>query len=170
LAGFIAQLGILNIERIFEKRLARGPRLPDNRQAGRSAAGLSFFLSNPTRVQRNTMNVFQKIGIKIADFAKWFAGAVKSVVGLAARIESILRSEKPLEKPFISGLSTVILDVEALLAASEGAISADGLNFPADSKVYAGFVTLVDDFRKLAPVVEEAIALLEGKQLNPSAS
>ena len=113
------------------------------------------------------MNVFQKIGVKIADFAKWFAGSVQSVVGLAVRVESILKAGKPLEKPFISGLSTVIADVEALLAASSGAVSSDGLNFPADSKVYTGFVTLVDDFKKLAPIVEQAIALLEGK---PAAS
>jgi len=109
------------------------------------------------------MNVFQKLGVKIADFGKWFAGAVKSVIGLALRVEKILKSEKPLEQPFIAGLSTVVADVEALIAASEGAITADGLNFAADSKVYADFMTLIDDFRKLAPVVEQAIALLEAK-------
>lgn len=107
------------------------------------------------------MNILQKIGIKVADFGKWFAGAVTAVVGLAVRVEKILRSEKPLEKPFIAGLATVVADVEALIAASEGALTADGLNFSADSKVYSGFVALVDDFRKLAPVVEEAIAILK---------
>ena len=109
------------------------------------------------------MNIFQKLGVKIADFGKWFAGAVKSVVGLAIHVESILRSEKPLEKPFIAGLSTVVADVESLIAASEGALTADGLNFAADSKVYAGFLTLISDFNKLAPVVEQALAILEGK-------
>jgi hypothetical protein len=109
------------------------------------------------------MNIFQKIGVKIADFGKWFAGTVKAVIGLAVRVEHILRSEKPLEQPFIQGLSTVVADVEALIAASEGAITADGLNFSADSKVYSGFLTLIDDFKKLAPVVEEAITLLEAK-------
>ena len=109
------------------------------------------------------MNVFQKIGIKIADFSKWFAGTVKAIIGLAVRVEQILKSEKPLEQPFISGLATVVADVEALIAASEGAITADGLNFSADSNVYSGFLTLINDFKKLAPVVEEAIALLETK-------
>ncbi|HZZ40292.1 MAG TPA: hypothetical protein VFE06_14250 [Acidobacteriaceae bacterium] len=109
------------------------------------------------------MNVFQKMGVKIADFGKWFAGAVKSIIGLAIRVEQILKSEKPLEQPFIAGLSTVVADVEALIAASEGALSADGLNFAADSKVYSDFITLVDDFRKLAPVVEQALAILEAK-------
>jgi hypothetical protein len=109
------------------------------------------------------MNVFQKIGVKIADFAKWFAGAIASVIGLSVRVEKVLKSEKPLEKPFIAGLSTVVADVEALIAASDGALTAEGLNFSADSKVYAGFVALVDDFKKLAPVVEQAIAILEGK-------
>jgi hypothetical protein len=109
------------------------------------------------------MNIFQKIGVKIADFARWFAGAVSTVIGLSLRVEKILQSEKPLEKPFIAGLSTVIADVEALIADSEGALTAEGLNFSADSKVYSGFVTLVDDFKKLAPVVEQAIAILEGK-------
>jgi hypothetical protein len=109
------------------------------------------------------MNIFQKIGVKIADFGKWFGKAVTDVIGLAVRIEKILQSEKPLEKPFIAGLSTVVADVEALIAASEGALTSDGLNFSADSKIYAGFVTLVDDFKKLAPVVEQAVSILEGK-------
>jgi len=109
------------------------------------------------------MNIFQKLGVKIADFGKWFAGEVKTIVGLALRVEHILQSEKPLEQPFIAGLSTVVSDVEALISASQGAITADGLNFAADSKVYSDFLALIDDFKKLAPVVEEAIALLEAK-------
>lgn len=109
------------------------------------------------------MNIFQKIGVKIADFGKWFASAIGAIIGLSIRVEKILQSEKPLEKPFIEGLSTVVADVEALIAASEGALTSDGLNFSADSKVYSGFVTLVDDFKKLAPVVEQAISILEGK-------
>ncbi|MGA8531518.1 MAG: hypothetical protein WB622_17495 [Acidobacteriaceae bacterium] len=109
------------------------------------------------------MNIFQKLGVKIADFGKWFAGAIKSVIGLALRVEQILKSEKPLEQPFIAGLSTVVADVEALIAASEGALTSNGLNFAADSKVYSDFVTLIDDFKKLAPVVEQALAILEAK-------
>ena len=109
------------------------------------------------------MNIFQKMGLKIADFAKWFAASIAEVVGLALRVESILKSEKPLEKPFIAGLSTVVADVEALIASSQGALTSDGLNFSADSKVYSSFVTLIDDFRKLAPVVEQAIAIREQK-------
>lgn len=109
------------------------------------------------------MNILQKLGIKIADFGKWFAGVVTGVVGLAVRVEKILRSERPLEKPFIAGLSTVVADVEALIVSSQGALTADGLNFSADSTVYSGFVTLVNDFKKLAPVVEQAIAILESK-------
>jgi hypothetical protein len=109
------------------------------------------------------MNIFQKLGLKIADFAKWFAAAVTDIVGLALRVETILKAEKPLEKPFIAGLSTVVADVEALIASSEGAVTSDGLNFSADSKVYSSFVTLIADFRKLAPIVEQAISILEGK-------
>ncbi|HEX4310382.1 MAG TPA: hypothetical protein VHZ25_10165 [Acidobacteriaceae bacterium] len=109
------------------------------------------------------MNIFQKLGVKIADFGKWFAGEVKTIVGLALRVEHILQSEKPLEQPFIAGISTVVSDVEALITASQNAITADGLNFAADSKVYADFLALIDDFKKLAPVVEEAIVILEAK-------
>lgn len=116
------------------------------------------------------MNILQKVGVKIADFGKWFAGEVKTIVGLAQHIQTILQSEKPLEKPFVAGLSTVVADLEALIAASSGAVSADGLNFAADSKAYAGFVTLIDDFRKLAPVVEQAIAILETKKSTAVAS
>jgi hypothetical protein len=109
------------------------------------------------------MNIFQKMGLKIADFAKWFAASIAEIVGLSLRVETILKAEKPLEKPFIAGLSTVVADVEALIAASQGALTADGLNFSADSKVYSTFVALIDDFRKLAPVVEQAIAILDQK-------
>ena len=109
------------------------------------------------------MNILQKMGIKIADFGKWLGGAIKTGVGLAVRVEKILQSEKPLEKPFVAGLSTIVADLEALIAASDIALTANGLNFAADSKVYADFVTLIEDFRRFAPVVEEAIAILESK-------
>ena len=115
------------------------------------------------------MNIIQKMGGKLANFAKWFAGAISTVIGLSVRIETILKSEKPLEKPFIAGLSTVVADVEALIAASQGALTADGLNFSADSKIYSTFVTLIDDFKKLAPVVEQAIDILEGKPASAAA-
>ena len=58
-------------------------------------------------------------------------------------------------------------DVEALIAASTSAVSADGLNFPADSKAFEEFLTLMADFKKLAPIVTESIQLLEGKAPNP---
>jgi hypothetical protein len=108
-------------------------------------------------------NIFQKLGVGIADFGKWLAEAISDTVHLAERVETILKDEKPLEQPFISGLSTVVADVEALITASDAAVTADGLNFPADSKVYSDFLTLIADFKKLAPVVEEAIDILEGK-------
>jgi hypothetical protein len=116
------------------------------------------------------MNILKKVGVKVADFGKWLAGEITSIVGLALRIEHVLKAEKPLEKPFIQGLSIVVADVEALIAASETALNANGLNFSADSKVYSGFVTLIDDFKKLAPIVEQAIAILEGKETTAAAA
>jgi hypothetical protein len=108
-------------------------------------------------------NIFQKLGVSIADCGKWLAEAISDTIHLAEKVEQVLKAAKPLEAPFISGLSIVVSDVEALIAASDTAVTADGLNFPADSKVYSDFLTLVADFKKLAPVVEEAIDLLEGK-------
>jgi hypothetical protein len=108
-------------------------------------------------------NIFQKIGAGIADFGKWIAEAVTDTVNMAIKIEQLLKAEKPLEAPLVSGLSTVISDVEALIAASQAAVTADGLNFPADSAVYQKFLALISDFQKLSPVVEEAIEILEGK-------
>jgi hypothetical protein len=106
-------------------------------------------------------NIFQKLGVTIVDCGKWLAEAIKNTVRLAERVEQILKAEKPLEQPFVSGLSTVIADVEVLITASDAAVTAEGLNFPADSKVFSDFLTLVDDFKKLAPIVEEAIKALE---------
>ena len=108
-------------------------------------------------------NILQKFGVSIADFGKWLATAVRDTVHLAQKVEQILKAAKPLEQPFVAGLSTVIADVEAIISASSTAVTADGLNFPADSKVYSDFLNLIADFRKLAPIVEEAIGLLEGK-------
>jgi hypothetical protein len=108
-------------------------------------------------------NFFQKLGIGVADFGKWVATAVKDTVSVAARVEKILGAEQPLAKPFVSGLSTVVADVEALIGSSESALSAKGLSFSADSQVYQQFVTLIADFKKLAPVVQEAVVILEGK-------
>ena len=108
-------------------------------------------------------NFFQKLGVGVADFGKWVATAVKDTVSLAASVEKILKAEQPLAKPFVSGLSTVVADVEALIGSSESALSAKGLNFSTDSQMYQQFVTLIADFKKLAPVVEEAVSILEGK-------
>jgi len=74
-------------------------------------------------------NIFQNLGIGIADFGKWFATAVKDTASLAAKIQAILTAAQPLEKPFVSGLSAVVADLEALIASSSTAVSSDGLNF-----------------------------------------
>ena len=108
-------------------------------------------------------NIFKKLGIGIADFGKWVAGAITDTVSLASKVEKLLKAEQPLEQPFVAGLSTVVADVEALIGASSTAVSASGLNFSADTQAYQHFVTLIDDFKKLAPVVEEAVSILEGK-------
>jgi len=108
-------------------------------------------------------NIFTRLGIGVADFGKWIASAIKDTVSLAQKIEKILAAEKPLAEPFVKGLSTVVADLEALVASSSTAVSATGLNFAADTQVYQQFLTLIADFKKLAPVVEEAVSILEGK-------
>ncbi len=107
-------------------------------------------------------NIFTKLGIGVADFAKWIASAIKDTVSLSQKVQKILAAEKPLGKPFVQGLSVVVADVEALIASSSTAVSASGLNFSADTQTYQRFVTLIADFKKLAPVVEEAVSILEG--------
>jgi hypothetical protein len=115
-------------------------------------------------------NIFKKLGIGIVDFGKWFAGALQETANLAAKIEKILSAAKPLEAPFIAGLASIVTDVEALIAASSAAVSANGLNFPADSKAYQQFLTLIADFKKMAPIVTEAIQILEGKPATTAAT
>jgi hypothetical protein len=121
------------------------------------------------RKKRKTMsNIFKKIGVGIADIGKWIAKAITDTVSLAAKVEAILKAEQPLGASFVSGLSTVVADVEALVAASGTAVSASGLNLPADSAAFKELVTLIDDFGKLAPIVGEALAILEGKPVTPT--
>lgn len=108
-------------------------------------------------------NILKKIGIGIEDVSKWVATAVKDVVSLTTKVEKVLNASKPLEQPFITGLATVVGDVEALLADADGAVTASGMNFAADSKTFQDFMKLIDDFKNLAPIVNEAIQILEGK-------
>lgn len=115
-------------------------------------------------------NIFKKLGIGVADLGKWIAEAITATVHLAQKIESILKAAEPLQAPFVAGLSTVVADVEALLAASGTAVSASGLNFAADSAAYQHFLALIADFQKLAPIVNEAIAILEGKPVSTTDS
>jgi|SRR5271154_3877799 len=115
-------------------------------------------------------NIFKKLGIGVADFGKWFAGAIKETASVAAKVNTILKAEQPLETPFVAGLSSVIADVEALIASSATAVGASGLNFPADSQVYQQFLTLIADFRKLAPVVEAGVNTLKGKSTTSTTS
>ena len=115
-------------------------------------------------------NIFQKLGIGIADFGKWMATAIKDTAGVADRVQALLKAEQPLEAPFVAGLSTVVADVESLIASSSSAVGAAGLNFPADSQAYQQFLTLIADFKKLAPIVEEGVNILKGKSAAASAS
>jgi len=108
-------------------------------------------------------NIFKKLGVGIVDFAKWLAGAVQETAHLSAKIQQILKAAQPLEAPFVAGLSSIVADVEALIAASTAAVSANGLNFPADSKAYEQFLNLIADFRKMVPIAAQAIQILEGK-------
>lgn len=115
-------------------------------------------------------NIFVKIGVGIADVGKWVAATVKDVVGITVKVEKVLSAEKPLEKPFISSLVTVVGDVESLLADAQSAVTAAGMNFAVDSKTYQDFIKLMDDFKSLAPVVEQALAILEGKSTTSAAA
>ncbi|MBB6145988.1 hypothetical protein HNQ77_003958 [Silvibacterium bohemicum] len=115
-------------------------------------------------------NIFKKLGIGIVDFGKWFAGAIEDTVHLSAKIEQILKAARPLETPFVVGLASVVADVEALIAASSTAVTAEGLNLAADTQAYQQFLTLIADFKRLAPVVSQAIQILEGKSPTTTAT
>lgn len=110
-------------------------------------------------------NPFVWIGKKIGVAAKDFALAVARIFGLARKVEVILSQEKPLEKPFIAGLVLVIGDIENLLAEGQAAVTDGGLNFPVDSAAYAAFMKLAADSKALVPLVEDQLAILEGKPL-----
>ncbi|WP_446741812.1 hypothetical protein [Silvibacterium acidisoli] len=109
-------------------------------------------------------NIFEKLGVSIENFGKWMVDAIKDTVSLAIKVATILKAEKPLEAQFVSGLSTIVADVEALIAASESAVTTEGFNLSADTAAYQQFLTLIADFKKLAPIVQEAVDILEGKQ------
>lgn len=111
------------------------------------------------------MNPFAEIGKGIAYVAKAFASGVARLFGFARKVEYILKNEKPLEKPFLDGITNVLLDVEELLSAGEAAFTAGGLNFTLDSAGYKAFQKLYADSKALLPLIEDELALLEGKPL-----
>jgi hypothetical protein len=106
-------------------------------------------------------NIFEKIGVGLSDVGKWVGDAVKAVLGIAGKVKTILEAEQKLEPAFIAGLSTVVKDVENLIALSETAVTDGAVNFPADSAAYNQFITLMNDFKALVPVVEAGIAALK---------
>lgn len=110
------------------------------------------------------MNPFEEVGKGIAKAAKAFAFGVAHLFGLARKVERVMLAEEPLEKPFIDGLVKVVSDVEDLLGEAQVAATDGGLNFPADSSAYQAFMALYRDARALLPIVEDALAVLEGKK------
>ncbi len=107
-------------------------------------------------------NPFKSVATGLADVGKFIAHAVAFVMGTAKRVEYVLTQGKPLEKPFVSALSTVVSDLEAVISDAGTAVTADGLNFAADTAAYQKFMQLIQDFKALAPIAEDALAILEG--------
>jgi prophage DNA circulation protein len=106
-------------------------------------------------------NFIEKAASGVAEVSKKIVSIIRETLTIAAKVEKVLKAEKPLQPSFIAGVSSVIADVESLAAFVGPAVSSNGLNFAADSKVYEQFIILIDDFRKLTPVVEEAVTLLK---------
>jgi hypothetical protein len=161
LAKYFPEIAIFNIE--GKKRVqGTASAVPFSFEGRFSQFRSSARGSHPISGQRKNMsNIFKKLGIGVSNFGKRVATVVKDTINVAVKVETILKAEQPLEKPFVFGLSAVISDVEALIAASETAITSNGLNFRADSQVYKEFVTLIADFKQLTPVVEQAVSILE---------
>jgi hypothetical protein len=108
-------------------------------------------------------NLFQKLGVGVSDFGKWLATAVKDTVSIASRIEKILKAEQPLAKPFVSSLSTVVAErrgADRLLRIRPLRKGSQLLRRLADLPAVRHPHRR---FQKLAPVVEEAVSILEDK-------
>ena len=108
-------------------------------------------------------NPFKFVAHGLADLGKYIADAVRFVFGTARKVEKVMQAEKPLEKPFIDAVVTCIGDIETLMALASSAVGQDGLNFPADSAAYKQLMQTFDDLKALAPIAEDALAVLEGK-------
>lgn len=104
-------------------------------------------------------NVFESLGVGLADVGKWIAGASKEIAGIATKVKAVLQAEKPLEQEFVEGVSEFVADVEAFASVASGAATAQGLNFPADSAAYNALVKVIADAKALVPVVEKAISV-----------
>jgi hypothetical protein len=108
-------------------------------------------------------NVFQEVGKLVGGAAKALAYGVAHLFGLGRKVEYVLKAQKTLGKPFAETLGATITDLETVLTDGQVAITDGGINIPADAAAYAAFKKLSVDAKKLLPLVEDEIAVIEGK-------
>lgn len=105
--------------------------------------------------------VWQALGVAEAKVGEWMAEAKAAVTGLSGKLTTVLTAEKALEPAVVSGVELVFEDLEALLKLTETATAGQGVNFPADSAGYAGYLKLMADVKAVAPQVEAALKAIE---------
>lgn len=99
---------------------------------------------------------FEKIGHAILDIFKW-------APSFASKVVTVIQEEETLTPEFVAGLKTLIADSASLVALSATAVTEKGINPTQDLAVVTQLEQLVKDFGNFAPVVEQAVAVLEGK-------
>lgn len=99
---------------------------------------------------------FKKIGHAILDIFKWAPSFAQDVV-------TVIEEEEELTPEFKAGLKTLISDSASLVALASTAVTEKGINPTQDLAVVKALEQLVKDFGNFAPVVQSAVAILEGK-------
>jgi hypothetical protein len=106
-------------------------------------------------------NIFTEIAGFLKDGAADIVKAVAWVGHIATDVEKLFASGVLVGPPTISAIVTVINDVENLALLASGAVGADGLNFTADSAVYAAFEQLLKDLKTLGTQINTDIGSIE---------
>ena len=103
------------------------------------------------------MSIFGNIVKEIDIAAVWISKVSTYVEGVFSREAKLLPAEA-------NALQMIVVDTEDFLAAATPAVAGEGLNFPADSVVYAKFVKLVTDWEQAASLLKQAASALKAPQ------
>lgn len=105
--------------------------------------------------------VWNAIGVAEEKLGAWLSEGTAAVSGLTGKITNLFNQEEKLAPNLVTGVQTIVKDLEDLIPLAETATTGQGVNWPADSAAYQQYLKLIADVKTFAPQVEAAVAALK---------